>query len=321
MKERSGNAPVKVDLRAMSKARVLVVGDAMLDRYWYGEVDRISPEAPVPIVRIDPEKEDERPGGAANVACNAAALGAQVTLLSVVGVDEPGIRLENLLKRNRVRALLHHDRSIMTTVKLRVVARRQQLVRVDFETSPSHEVLASKLADFEKKLSACDVVILSDYGKGGLTHIARMIALAKRAGRTVLVDPKGNDYEQYRNATMLTPNRVEFQQMVGVWKSDKEFAAKARQLMRKLNLKALLVTRGEEGMTLFSNGGMLKVRAQAREVFDVSGAGDTVIAALGVMLASGADLPDAVRIANRAAGIVVGKLGTAVVHREELFGS
>lgn len=315
------NTRKKFSPAALAKARLLVVGDAMLDRYWYGEVDRISPEAPVPIVRIDPKKEDERPGGAANVACNAAALGAQVTLLSVVGVDEPGARLENLLKRNRVRALLHHDRSIMTTVKLRVVARHQQLVRVDFETSPSHEVLASKLADFEKKLPACDVVILSDYGKGGLKHIARMIALANRAGKTVLVDPKGNDYDQYRNATMLTPNRVEFQQMVGVWKSDKEFAAKARQLMRKLNLKALLVTRGEEGMTLFTNGGMLKVRAQAREVFDVSGAGDTVIAALGVMLASGADLHDAVRIANRAAGIVVGKLGTAVVHREELFGS
>jgi rfaE bifunctional protein kinase chain/domain len=314
------NTRKKFSPAALAKARLLVVGDAMLDRYWYGEVDRISPEAPVPIVRIDPKKEDERPGGAANVACNAAALGAQVTLLSVVGVDEPGARLENLLKRKRVRALLHHDRSIMTTVKLRVVARHQQLVRVDFETSPSHEVLASKLADFEKKLPACDVVILSDYGKGGLKHIARMIALANRAGKTVLVDPKGNDYVQYRNATMLTPNRVEFQQMVGVWKSDKEFAAKARQLMRKLNLKALLVTRGEEGMTLFTNGGMLKVRAQAREVFDVSGAGDTVIAALGVMLASGADLHDAVRIANRAAGIVVGKLGTAVVHREELFG-
>ena len=323
---KNAGAPSKIDLHAMSKARVLVVGDAMLDRYWYGEVDRISPEAPVPIVKINPKKKDERPGGAANVACNAAALGAQVTLLSVVGMDEPGARLENLLKRKRVRALLHHDRSIMTTVKLRVVARHQQLVRVDFETSPSHEVLASKLADFEKKLPACDVVILSDYGKGGLKHIARMIALAKRAGKEVLVDPKvvdpkGNDYEQYRNATMLTPNRVEFQQMVGVWKSDKEFAAKARQLMLKLNLKALLVTRGEEGMTLFTNGGMLKVKAQAREVFDVSGAGDTVIAALGVMLASGADLPDAVRIANRAAGIVVGKLGTAVVHREELFGS
>jgi len=311
----------KIAPAALAKARLLVVGDAMLDRYWYGEVDRISPEAPVPIVRIDTKKEDERPGGAANVACNAAALGAQVTLLSVVGVDEPGARLENLLKRNRVRALLHHDRSIMTTVKLRVVARHQQLVRVDFETSPSHEVLASKLADFEKKLSACDVVILSDYGKGGLKHIARMIALANRAGKVVLVDPKGNDYEQYRNATILTPNRAEFQQVMGVWKSDKEFAAKARQLMRKLNLKALLVTRGEEGMTLFSNGGMLKVQAQAREVFDVSGAGDTVIAALGVMLASGADLPDAVRIANRAAGIVVGKFGTAAVYREELFGN
>ena len=311
----------KIAPTALAKARLLVVGDAMLDRYWYGEVDRISPEAPVPIVRIDTKKEDERPGGAANVACNAAALGAQVTLLSVVGVDEPGARLENLLKRNRVRALLHHDRSIMTTVKLRVVARHQQLVRVDFETSPSHEVLASKLADFEKKLSACDVVILSDYGKGGLKHIARMIALANRAGKVVLVDPKGNDYEQYRNATILTPNRAEFQQVMGVWKSDKEFAAKARQLMRKLNLKALLVTRGAEGMTLFSNGGMLKVQAQAREVFDVSGAGDTVIAALGVMLASGADLPDAVRIANRAAGIVVGKFGTAAVYREELFGN
>lgn len=311
----------KIAPAALAKARLLVVGDAMLDRYWYGEVDRISPEAPVPIVRIDTKKEDERPGGAANVACNAAALGAQVTLLSVVGVDEPGARLENLLKRNRVRALLHHDRSIMTTVKLRVVARHQQLVRVDFETSPSHEVLASKLADFEKKLSACDVVILSDYGKGGLKHIARMIALANRAGKVVLVDPKGNDYEQYRNATILTPNRAEFQQVMGVWKSDKEFAAKARQLMRKLNLKALLVTRGAEGMTLFSNGGMLKVQAQAREVFDVSGAGDTVIAALGVMLASGADLPDAVRIANRAAGIVVGKFGTAAVYREELFGN
>ena len=317
---KNAGAPVEADFHAMSKARVLVVGDAMLDRYWYGEVDRISPEAPVPIVRIDNKKEDERPGGAANVACNAAALGAQVTLLSVVGVDEPGTRLENLLKRNRIRALLHHDRSIMTTVKLRVVARHQQLVRVDFETSPSHEVLASKLADFEKELSACDVVVLSDYGKGGLKHIARMIALANRAAKVVLVDPKGNDYQQYRNATMLTPNRAEFQQVMGVWKNDKEFAAKARQLMQKLNLKALLVTQGEEGMTLFSNGGMLKVQAQAREVFDVSGAGDTVISVLGVMLASGADLPNAVRAANRAAGIVVGKLGTAVVHRDELFG-
>src|SRR5713101_8207208 len=185
----------KISPAALAKARLLVVGDAMLDRYWYGEVERISPEAPVPIVRIDTKKEDERPGGAANVACNAAALGAQVTLLSVVGVDDPGARLENLLKCPRVRALLHHDRSVMTTVKLRVVARHQQLVRVDFETSPSHEVLASKLADFEKKLPACDVVILSDYGKGGLKQIGRMIALANRAGKIVLVDPKGNDYE------------------------------------------------------------------------------------------------------------------------------
>ena len=302
---------------ALAKARLLVVGDVMLDRYWFGEVSRISPEAPVPVVKV--ERVEELPGGAANVARNVAALGAKVELLSVIGNDEASTCLQRLLRDEGIPSRLHRDQAIATTVKLRVIGRQQQLLRIDFEIPPSHEVLLSKLADFEKKLSACDVVILSDYAKGGLTHIARMIALAKRAGKTVLVDPKGDDYEQYRNATMLTPNRAEFRQVMGSWKSEKEFAAKARQLMRKLNLKALLVTRSEEGMTLFSDGGMLHVPAQAREVYDVSGAGDTVIAALGVMLASGAALPDAVRIANRAAGIVVGKLGTAVVHRDELF--
>ncbi|HVS25745.1 MAG TPA: D-glycero-beta-D-manno-heptose-7-phosphate kinase [Burkholderiales bacterium] len=307
----------KIAPAALAKARLLVVGDVMLDRYWFGEVSRISPEAPVPVVKI--EKVEERPGGAANVARNVAALGAKVELLSVIGNDEASVCLQRLLRDEGIPSQLHRDNAIATTIKLRVIGRQQQLLRIDFETPPSHEVLLSKLADFEKKLSACDVVILSDYAKGGLTHIARMIALANRARKTVLVDPKGDDYEQYRNATMLTPNRAEFRQVMGSWKNEKEFAAKARQLMRKLNLKALLVTRSEEGMTLFSNGGMLHVPAQAREVYDVSGAGDTVIAALGVMLASGADLPDAVRIANRAAGIVVGKFGTAVVHRDELF--
>ncbi|MGH9577474.1 MAG: D-glycero-beta-D-manno-heptose-7-phosphate kinase [Terriglobales bacterium] len=304
---------------SLKNARVLVVGDAMLDRYWFGDVERISPEAPVPIVRIG--REEERAGGAANVARNAAALGAQVSLLSVVGADEPGARLEALLKRERVNARLHRDRSIRTTVKLRVIGgRNQQLLRVDFETAPSHEVLASKLRDFEQMLGNVDVVILSDYGKGGLTHIVKMIGLARRAGKTVLVDPKGEDYSRYRGATLITPNRSEFRQVAGPWKDERELTERAQQLRRKLDAKALLVTRGSEGMTLFEDGGRFHVATQAREVSDVSGAGDTVIATLGTMLAAGVALEPAVRIANRAGGIKVTKLGTAVVTRKELFG-
>ena len=291
----------------------------MLDRYWVGEVERISPEAPVPIVKID--HEEERAGGAANVARNAAALGAQVTLLSVVGADEPGARLEALLKRERVRPLLHRDRGIKTTVKLRVIAgRKQQLLRVDFETPPGHEVLASKLKEFEQMLGEVDVVILSDYGKGGLTHIVRMIGLARRAGKKVLVDPKGDDYTRYRGATVITPNQSEFRQVAGAWKGDRDLAERAQQFRKKLNIEALLVTRGAEGMTLFQDGTRFHVSAQAREVSDVSGAGDTVIATLAVALAGGAGLRDAVRVANRAAGIVVGKFGTAVVTPQEIFG-
>jgi len=305
---------------SLKNARVLVVGDAMLDRYWYGEVDRISPEAPVPIVRID--HEEERAGGAANVARNAAALGAQATLLSVVGADEPGARLEALLKRGRVHPQLHHDRGIKTTVKLRVIAgRKQQLLRVDFETPPSHEVLASKLRDFKRILGDVDVVILSDYGKGGLAHIVRMISMARRAGKTVLVDPKGDDYSRYRGATLITPNRAEFRQVAGGWNGERELTERAQKLRRKLGVQALLVTRGEEGMTLFEDGMRFHVRTQAREVFDVSGAGDTVIATLAVALAGGARMKEAVQLANRAAGIVVGKFGTAVVTPEELFGT
>ena len=292
----------------------------MLDRYWYGEVERISPEAPVPIVKIDSTKEDERPGGAANVACNVAELGAQVILLSVVGADEPGARLESLLKRRRIQVHLHHDSSIRTTVKLRVVARHQQLLRVDFETLPSHEVLASKLRDYGKALGSVDAVILSDYGKGGLTHIVRMIAMARSAGKTVLVDPKGEDYSRYRGATLITPNRSEFRQVAGSWKDERELTERAQKLRRGLGVQALLVTRGDEGMTLFQDEGRFHVPAQAREVFDVSGAGDTVIATLAVALAGGMRMRDAVKLANRAGGIVVGKLGTAVVTPAELFG-
>jgi len=297
-------------------ARVLVVGDIMLDRYWFGEVSRISPEAPVPVVHVS--RTEERPGGAANVARNIAALGAQASLLSVAGKDEAGDRLAQLLHDENVNVVLHRDAGLDTTIKLRVIGRQQQLLRIDFETSPSHEVLLSKLADFERMLADADVVILSDYGKGGLTHIKQMIELANRAGKPVLVDPKGDDYGRYHGATLLTPNRSEFREVAGSWKSDEELVRKAQQLRGELDLKALLVTRSEEGMTLYREEGVVHEPALAREVYDVSGVGDTVIATLGVMLASGADFPDAVRVANLAAGIVVGKLGTAVVSREEL---
>ena len=298
--------------------KVLVVGDVMLDRYWFGDVNRISPEAPVPVLKVN--HVDERPGGAANVARNIAALGAQATLLSVVGNDEPGVCLENLLtQHHNITALLHRDSSVSTIVKLRAVARHQQLLRIDFETPPSHEVLHAALADYRLQLPQADVVILSDYGKGGLAHIAVMIQLAREAGKPVLVDPKGFDYDRYRGATLLTPNRSEFREVAGGWRDEDDFNQKAQLLREKLQLEALLVTRSEDGMTLYRDNQVLHEATCSREVFDVSGAGDTVIATLAVMLASGADLSDAMRIANRAAGIVVGKLGTAVVSREEII--
>ncbi|MFZ5512859.1 MAG: D-glycero-beta-D-manno-heptose-7-phosphate kinase [Pseudomonadota bacterium] len=307
---------VALTLPDTRRARVLVVGDVMLDRYWFGDVSRISPEAPVPVVKI--ERTEERPGGAANVARNAAALGAHACLLSVVGQDEAGGALARLMEAEGVEASLHKDAELATTIKLRVIGRQQQLLRIDFENSPTHEVLTAKLADFERKLAQYDVVVLSDYGKGGLTHIGAMIGLARSAGKPVLVDPKGDDYSRYAGATLLTPNRAELRQVVGRWGSEDELRRKAAQLRHDLKLDALLVTRSEEGMTLFRDGEAVHEPAQAREVYDVSGAGDTVIATLAVMLASGADAIAAMRLANRAAGIVVGKLGTAVVHLDEL---
>lgn len=303
-----------------ASARILVVGDVMLDRYWFGAVERISPEAPVPVVKV--ERTEERPGGAANVARNCAALGARVTLLSVVGADEAGQTLSRLLAAEGIAASLHEDAELSTTIKLRVVGRQQQLLRIDFEENPHHEVLRAKLAEYERQLPECNAVILSDYGKGGLAHIGEMIRLARAAGRPVLVDPKGEDYARYAGATLLTPNRAELRQVVGRWKDEADLQARAEKLRRELGLAALLVTRSEEGMTLFRDAGgaaaALHEPAQAREVYDVSGAGDTVIATLAVMLAAGCDLLAAMRLANRAAGIVVGKLGTAVVTREEL---
>lgn len=299
-----------------SKARVLVVGDVMLDRYWFGDVSRISPEAPVPVVKV--ERTEDRPGGAANVARNCAALGASTGLLSVVGADEAGQALAKLLASAEIDASLHEDAQLNTTVKLRVLGRQQQLLRIDFENTPDHEVLKAKLAEFAGRLAECNVVILSDYGKGGLTHITEMIKLARAAGKPVLVDPKGDDYSRYAGATVITPNRAELREVIGRWASEDELQQRTHALRRELGLEALLLTRSEEGMTLFSDAGETHESARAQEVFDVSGAGDTVIATLAVMLASGMDLASAMKQANRAAGIVVAKLGTATCSLAEL---
>ena len=300
----------------LSGVRLLIVGDVMLDRYWFGEVSRISPEAPVPVVKV--ERSEERPGGAANVARNAAALGARVALLALVGDDEAGVSLQRLAQEGGVDASLHIDPGVTTTVKLRVIGRQQQLLRIDFETMPSHEALRAKLAEFSRRLQDCDAVVFSDYGKGGLTHIAEMIGLARAAGKIVLVDPKGDDYSAYAGATIITPNRSEMREVVGRWKDEDDLERRATALRQRLALDALLVTRSEEGMTLFSDSIRLDEKAVAREVFDVSGAGDTVIATLAVMLAHGVDWAQAIHVANVAAGVVVAKLGTAVVTREEL---
>ncbi|MDB5814801.1 MAG: D-heptose-7-phosphate 1-kinase [Rhodocyclales bacterium] len=299
-----------------SKARVLVVGDVMLDRYWFGDVNRISPEAPVPVVRV--ERTEERPGGAANVARNGSALGATISLLSVVGKDEAAVALERLLSEAGVRSLMQGDASLATTIKLRVLGRQQQLLRIDFENTPSDNVLSTKLECYKHELADHDVVILSDYGKGGLAFVQQMIDLARAAGKPVLVDPKGEDYSRYRGANLLTPNRSELRQVVGKWHDDADLTERAQKLRRELGLDALLVTRSEEGMTLFRAEGTVHEGTRAQEVFDVSGAGDTVIATLAVMLASGCDLVTAMRLSNYAAGIVVGKLGTATVTLDEL---
>ena len=305
-----------MQLGDLSAVRLLIVGDVMLDRYWFGDVSRISPEAPVPVVKV--ERSEERPGGAANVARNAAALGAKVSLLALVGNDEPGVSLKRLMEEGGIDASLHVDEAVTTTVKLRVIGRQQQLLRIDFETMPSHEALRAKLSDFELRLPECDAIVFSDYGKGGLTHISEMIRLARAAGKIVLVDPKGDDYACYAGATIITPNRSEMREVVGRWKDEADLEQKAAALRGELGLDALLVTRSEEGMSLFREGGALHEKAVAREVYDVSGAGDTVIATLAVMLAHGADWAQAIHVANVAAGIVVGKLGTAVVTRAEL---
>ena len=299
------------------RAHVLVVGDAMLDRYWFGAVERISPEAPVPVVRVN--REEERLGGAANVALNVKAVGAGATLLTVVGDDEPAGRLRRLLAERGVRSLLGSDPKLHTIVKLRVIGRAQQLIRLDFESQPDHEVLALMLSDYERVLPEHDAVLFSDYGKGGLTHIPRMIELARQAGKPVLIDPKGSDYARYAGATVITPNREELAQVIGAWSSEAQLHERAQALRRAQRFDAILLTRSGEGISLFDAAGHVQVPAMAREVFDVTGAGDTVIAVLSVLLACGVDLRAALPVVNRAGGIVVGKFGAAHATFEELF--
>ena len=303
---------------ALAQRRVLVVGDVMLDRYWYGAVERISPEAPVPVVRV--EREEERLGGAANVALNVRTLGARATLLTVVGKDQPADKLRELLHARGVDTVLRVDPQLSTIVKLRVIGRAQQLIRIDFENEPDHEVLGHMVASFAEQLPLHDVVLFSDYGKGGLAHIPRMIELAREAGKTVLVDPKGSDYKRYAGASVITPNRAELAQVVGAWRDESELKAKVDALRASIGVGAVLLTRSEEGMTLFADGGVAHDPARAREVFDVTGAGDTVIATLAVLVSAGMPLEAAMRLSNKAGGVVVGKLGTATVSYEELFG-
>ena len=306
----------KANRAQFAQTNLLVVGDVMLDRYWFGDSDRISPEAPVPVVQV--AKVDERLGGAANVARNVAALGANTTILGVIGEDEAGTRIGELLRQSGVNSQLEVDPKVPTTVKLRVIARQQQLIRLDFEETPSQTALEQKLARFEKALGTADVLVLSDYGKGALSQVAAMIEYARAHNKVILVDPKGEDYEKYRGATVITPNRSELRQVVGRWADEDDLTRRAQDLRRSLGIDALLLTRSEEGMSLFTDQGVSHVRAQAREVFDVSGAGDTVIATLAVALAAQWPLDRAMALANRAGGIVVGKLGTATVTSEEL---
>jgi D-glycero-beta-D-manno-heptose-7-phosphate kinase len=304
-------------LEPLAKPRILVVGDVMLDRYWFGSVERISPEAPVPVVAV--ERVDERLGGAANVASNVKALGALCLLLSVVGEDDAGRSVKELLRSSGIDARLGADSKASTTIKLRIISRNQQLIRIDFERPPTHEVLEAVFADFRTYLEDTDAVLLSDYGKGGLHHIREMIALASEKSVPVMVDPKGLDFERYRGAYMLTPNRQEFAAVAGGWTSEQDLRDRAMRCLDRLDLQCLLITRSEQGMTLFRRDGSMRHQdAHAREVYDVSGAGDTVIATATTAMTAGYTDEQVVRLATVAAGVVVGKLGVATPDLDEL---
>ncbi len=308
---------MKLSMPRFDRAQVLVVGDVMLDRYWHGGTSRISPEAPVPIVKV--EQVEDRPGGAANVALNIAALGAGVSLSGLVGRDEAADALVEMMAAANVHSELHSVDTQPTITKLRVISRHQQLLRMDFEQIFAPEDAQILVEKSHRLLGSVGALILSDYAKGALADPAPLIAAANKAGVPVLVDPKGSDFSRYRGATLLTPNLHEFETVVGPCANEKELVSKGEQLMSDYDLSALLVTRGENGMTLLRPGEPeLHLPARAREVFDVTGAGDTVISVLAASLAAGEQLPQAVALANLAASIVVAKLGTAAISTPEL---
>ncbi|MBU1330271.1 MAG: bifunctional D-glycero-beta-D-manno-heptose-7-phosphate kinase/D-glycero-beta-D-manno-heptose 1-phosphate adenylyltransferase HldE [Gammaproteobacteria bacterium] len=307
---------MKLSMPRFDQAPVLVVGDVMLDRYWHGGTSRISPEAPVPVVKV--EQIEDRPGGAANVALNIAALGAPAFLVGVTGRDEASESLADSLQAAGVQTRFQFIDDQPTIVKLRVMSRHQQLLRMDFE-EPFRTDTAALAADVDGMLSGVKVLVLSDYGKGALQNHQALIQLARARGIPVLADPKGKDFSIYRGASLITPNLSEFELIVGGCADEAELVSKGAALMRDLDLGALLVTRGEHGMTLLRpQHAPLHLPARAREVFDVTGAGDTVISTLAAAIAAGEELPQAVALANLAAGIVVGKLGTAAISAPEL---
>lgn len=309
---------MKVDIPAFSQASVLVVGDIMLDRYWYGPTQRISPEAPVPVVKID--QNEDRPGGAANVALNIASLGGKVTLAGITGQDEASDTLKTHLEAMNISCQFAQHKSVPTITKLRVMSRNQQLIRLDFEQSLAQVDKNALLAKFETLVAEHDVVLLSDYDKGTLSEVSQLISLAKKHNVPVLVDPKGSDFSKYRGASIITPNMSEFEAIVGGCAGEVEIVTKGQTLMTELELDAMLVTRSEHGMTLLRcDHEEFHLPTEAKEVYDVTGAGDTVIATLALAVAAGADFPQASALANIAAGIVVGKLGTSTVSEAELL--
>jgi D-beta-D-heptose 7-phosphate kinase/D-beta-D-heptose 1-phosphate adenosyltransferase len=308
---------VTLSIPDFSRARVLVAGDVMLDRYLFGATGRISPEAPVPVVHV--RKTEDRPGGAANVAVNLAALGANTLLLGLVGDDDEAAVLERLVSGHGIDCRFSCIAGQPTITKTRVQSRGQQLIRLDREEPAAGDHAGTILATLIAALNEVDAVVLSDYGKGALAQAARLIDACRAAGLPVLVDPKGTDFERYRGASLLTPNQSEFEAVAGPTDSDAKLIERADKMIRDLDLEAMVVTRSEKGMLVVQSGGEpVLLSTQAREVFDVTGAGDTVIATLAGALASGSELQDAAALANLAAGLVVRKIGVASVTPSEL---
>ncbi len=308
---------MKLEIPRFNQAQVTVIGDVMLDSYWYGGTSRISPEAPVPVVGVT--QRDERPGGAANVSLNIAALGAETTLVGVVGEDEAAQTLATALSAVDVRCDFQKSGACPTISKLRVISQNQQLLRLDFEEKFGVDDVDQFPAKAKSHLGGSGALVLSDYGKGALQEPQKIISLARAARVPVLVDPKGTDFSKYRGATLITPNLKEFEAVVGHCESEQALVDKGIELLRDLKLEALLITRSEQGMTLLRDGEPeLHLPARAREVYDVTGAGDTVISVIATTLAAGGNLPQAVALANIAAGLVVAKLGTATVSVPEL---